>query len=249
MINLEELNLNLSVGRYNSSFIDGIQLHEQVLIHLRQLNKFTFNISTRVRNDDATVYLQSNEDIQRSFIGKSYPQVVSYTEINSTKMEGNCHIHSLPFDFDCIFNLDNSFQGGTFHKVRYLKMNDTLPFEYKFLKRISQDFTFVRFLYIGSCPPPKDKNNSLELITFPYLTLLDLEYVHNDYVELFLLRKTAHLPSLLHLTVKYKSLTIITNHFRKDPMYFNFQTVKTLRALEPFVRSENFHQYFPLLFN
>ena len=46
MINLEELKLYLSVDRYDSTYIDGIQLYDQFLIYMTQLKKFTFNIKT-----------------------------------------------------------------------------------------------------------------------------------------------------------------------------------------------------------
>ncbi len=42
MINLEELELYLSVERFDSTYIDGIQLYDQFLIYMTQLNKFTF---------------------------------------------------------------------------------------------------------------------------------------------------------------------------------------------------------------
>lgn len=109
MINLEQL--QLLVFRLESNFIDGIQLYEQFLTYRTQLTEFTFNIQTDVVDDGTTVDLQSNNDIQRSFIGRSYQQVASYVHTESTKTEGTCHIYSLPFVFDCLHNLDNSFQG------------------------------------------------------------------------------------------------------------------------------------------
>ena len=126
-------------------------------------------------------------------------------------------------------------------------MFDVHPFEYKLIKRVSQDFIFLQFLYICNNHPLKEKHNSAGLITFPYLTLLDLEYAHIDYVELFLSKKTANLPSLLHLATTYISLAAITNNFLEDVKHFNSQTVKSIRFLEPFVRSKKFHHYFPLL--
>ncbi|CAF3983863.1 unnamed protein product [Rotaria sordida] len=81
MINLEELKLYLDVGRFNSTFIDGIQLYDQFLIHMTQLKKFTFYINTTVfkNKNNARVELPSNEDIQHSFIGRGYQQVASST--------------------------------------------------------------------------------------------------------------------------------------------------------------------------
>ncbi|CAF4352680.1 unnamed protein product, partial [Rotaria sordida] len=78
MINLEELKLYLLVGRFNSSYIDGIQLYDQFLIYMTQIKKFTFNIKSMVYNSDVSVKLPSNEDIQRSFTGRGYQKVASY---------------------------------------------------------------------------------------------------------------------------------------------------------------------------
>ena len=77
MVNLEELNLYLSVGRIDATYIDGVQLHDQVLIHMTHLNKFTFNIETSVYIENVPVELPSNEDIKRSFIGRGYEQFAS----------------------------------------------------------------------------------------------------------------------------------------------------------------------------
>ena len=94
---------------------------------------------------------------------------------------------------------------------------------------------------------PKNNEYSLTLIAFPYLTYLDLQDAHYNYAELFLLKINAHLPNLLNLFIQYKSLTTITNNFTNDAMYFNFSKLKSLGVCQPFVRSKNFHEYFPLL--
>ncbi len=92
-----------------------------------------------------------------------------------------------------------------FHKVRYLTMDDdSTAFEHKLFQLISQDFPFVECLNIFNGYPQNDKQHSSILITFPYLTFLNLK--HADNAELFLLKTNRHLPSLLHLSMKYKSL-------------------------------------------
>ncbi len=92
----------------------------------------------------------------------------------------------------------------------------------------------------------KDKEDSLTSITFPHVTFVDLKHAHVDYAELFLLKKTMHLPRLLNLFINYKSLIMITNNFTNDAMHFNFEILKSLDVYEPFVRPDNFHEYFPL---
>jgi hypothetical protein len=88
----------------------------------------------------------------------------------------------------------------------------------------------------------EDKQYSSTLITF-----LDLKVAHIDYAEIFLLRKTTHIPRLLNLSMEYKSLKKITNNFTSDAIHFNFETVKSLDVCQSLVSLENFRRYFPLL--
>ena len=247
MGNLEELNLSLLVFRINSTFLDGIQLYDQFLISMPQLKKFTFNIKTMVCICDPEIILQSNEDVQNSFIRRGYEQVASYVHTNPMEIKRKCHIYSLPFDFDHFLELNTSFQGGIFPKVRYLKMFDSYPFEYKLIKLISKQFPFLQILCLCNKHPQQDKKDSATLITFPYLKYLDLKDAHDDYAELFLLEKTTHLPRLSGLAIQYESLTNITKNFTADVKQFNFGTLKSLDLCEAFVRPESFHRYFPSL--
>ena len=142
MINLEELRLYLRIWRKDSTYVDGIELYDQFLIHITQLKKFTFFIKTVVWNKDNNVELPSNEDIQRSFLGRNYPPVSSYLNPHLYSMDGECEIYSLPYDFQWYEELENSFQGGMFDKVRQLNMADKVPFEYKLFLTI---FLFLNF--------------------------------------------------------------------------------------------------------
>ncbi len=52
---------------------------------------------------------------------------------------------------------------------------------------------------------------------------------------------------LLDLKIEYESLVIVTNNFTSDEARVNCEKLKRLDIKEPFVRPENFHQFFPLL--
>ncbi len=247
MINLEELQLCLRVVRLNSTYISGNQLYNQFLVYMSKLKKFTFDIKTKVRNQNVNIKLPLNEEIQHSFVGRVYQQVFSYVNTNSSKRQGECHIYSLPYDFEYFFNVDNSFQGGTFKKVRQLQMKDTVPFKYELFQRISQDFPFLKYLYITNGRAMKNKSYVSTLITFHFLTFLHLDGAHDDYVVLFLLEEYAHLPRLSHLSIDRESLKKITKNFTIGSMYFNFSKLITLDVGESFVRPKNFHVYFPIL--
>ncbi|CAF1033448.1 unnamed protein product [Adineta steineri] len=247
MINLEELKLYLLIKVYDLNYVDGIQLYNELLCHMNKLNKFIFNIQTFVWRCDTNINLSSNEDIQRSFIGKEiYPQINSYININSS-IESKCHIYSLPYQFEYLLEINNSFPGDMFHSVRYLVVIDIFPFEHKFFQIISHDIPFIEILHIRNDQPQKYKQySSTELITFHYLKFLDLQSAHENYAEQFLLKKITYLPRLLNLYINYESLIMITNNFTIDTTYFNFSRVKDLYLDQSF-SSEKCHQYFPML--
>jgi hypothetical protein len=250
MINLEELILFLLVIRIDSTYIDGIQLYDDILIYMPQLKKFTFSINTGVINKKNPIHLSSNEDIQNSFIGREYGQVGSYVFYRTMDNIGYCHVYSLPYQFEHFFGLNNSFhfQHGIFDKVRRLTMNDWRPFEHQFFKLTSYYFPFLKELTIYNGQPQKDKEHSSTLVIFPHLILLDLVHTHDDYVEQLLLAKNTHLPCLLDLCITYESLTMLTNNFITNPTHLNCTQVKKLHIdNKPFIRPETFHKYFPLL--
>ncbi|CAF1043060.1 unnamed protein product [Adineta ricciae] len=247
MINLEELQLYLVVVRKELCCVDGFDLWYQFLDRMTQLKKFTFNIHTTVWARWPQTIIPSNEDIQRSFHGRNYPPVVSCITKRPKLFDHECHIYSLPYDFEYYSDLNNRFQGGMFSKVRQLKMRDNVPFEYSLFEVVARDFPFLQFLYISNTNPMKDKEYSCALIAFPYLTLLNLHEANVDYAELFLSQTKMHLPCLLNLSLELNQLTSITNHFTEDPTHFNLKTLKSIDVCESFVRPENFHQYCPLL--
>jgi len=251
MINLEELTWFLLVVRFDSTVIDGIQLHDEILTHMPRLNKFTFsmNIALIIKND-IKIDIVSKEDIQRSFIGKGYGQVQVGSYVYSKPLSSviQYHIYSLPYQFENFVGLNNSFQGGMFHKVRCLTMNDnTRPFEHQLFEVISQDFPFLKELIINNVLPQQNKQHSSSLIIFPHLILLSLVEAHVDYAEQFLVDKNTHVPCLLDLRIAYESLTMITKNFTNDATRLTCAKLKRLHMDSLSGRPKNFHKYFPLL--
>jgi hypothetical protein len=61
-----------SVIRFDSIYIDGIQLYDQFLIYMTKLKKFTFYINTVVSSFRTRLELSTNEDI-----GRGYQKVAS----------------------------------------------------------------------------------------------------------------------------------------------------------------------------
>ncbi|CAF1149881.1 unnamed protein product [Adineta ricciae] len=245
MINLEELNLCLQIARSNTTFIDGNQLYNQFLISMTKLKKFTFNINTFVHYRNVNVELQSNEEIQRSFTGRFYQEVFSHVKINPSERVGECHIYSLPYNFEYYFNVDNSFSGGRFEKVRQLRMYDPFGFTFELFHRISQDFPCLEYLNITNGRAMRVKPDlCTSVITFPYLKFLNLREAHDDYGVFFLLKQYVHLPQLACLRVRQASLEKITKNFTSDPMTLNLSKVKDLNVGLWFAPLATFHMYF-----
>ena len=245
MSNLEELTLFLLIYRYDSTYNDGNQLYDQILIHMPRLNKFNFSINTSIYYTYINTTLPSNDDIQRSFIGRKYQQVGSYADDDLMLSLPRCHIYSLPYQFENFFFSTNSFQGGIFEKVKWVKITDTRPFEHEFFKIISKSFPFLIQLTVQNYEQQQNKQHSSTFVVFPHLLSLHLTGAHDDYAEELLLKKNTHLPCLKRLTIRYQSLEIITNHFTNNAIEFNCTELTYLSIAEPFVARENFHLYFP----
>ena len=248
MSNLEELILYLRVMRDDLPYIDGHHLSDEIFLHMPRLNKFTFRISTMVLNLDGNLTHLSNDDIQRSFVGKIYQSVGSYTDENPMKENVQCNVYSLPYPFNMFHDLNNCFQGDMiFEKVRLLAVYDKRPFNHEFFRLVSRCFSCLRTLRIENDEQQIDQQHSSTLILFPHLTSLNLTLAHNDYAEQFLLKRKTCVPRLVHLYIEYESLVMLTNHFTNDRTVLNCAQLKSLSIVEPFVRPKNFHSYFPRL--
>ncbi|CAF0901573.1 unnamed protein product [Rotaria sordida] len=253
MLNLEELTLFLSVVRSKSTYIDGNQLYDKVLNYMSQLNKFIFNIHTRIMNDfiinnNIKIDLPSNDDIRNSFIKRGFKSIDTCADDKLINNRGNCHVYSLPYQFNEFLFMNSCFQGGKFDKVRLLTMFDIRPFEHELFKIISQDFPFLQQLHIcNNHRQINEHHHSSTLITFNYLFKLHLYAVHKDYVIQFLSDKNTRLPCLTNLIIEYKTLVAVTNNFTNDATRLNCSKIKYLVTYEPFVRSQNFVAYFPSL--
>ncbi|CAF1236036.1 unnamed protein product [Adineta ricciae] len=249
MINLEELTLFLYAVRWQSTFIDGVQLQDQIIMRLPQLNKFTFSIYTTdcCYNKDVNFEFQPNKDLGRSFTHKIFRQVASYVHINRLGTGGDSHVYSLPYEFEDFIHLNNSFPGGMFNKVVRLKMLDAFPFEHTLFKTVSDSFPQLKHLIIWNDKPQERKHCSSVLNVFPHLILLDLLGAHMSYAEELLYNTNSILPRLHDLHIQYESLRMITNNFTIDVACLNCNKLRKLNLNEVTVLPENFHQYFPLI--
>lgn len=249
MICLEQLIFYLTINE-RSTFIDGIHIENEILIHLPMLKTFTFNIITNARIINE-VNRTSNEEFQQTFLNnKRYGEVICYVDYYLYG-RARSHAYSLPFMKDELLEITNSFPGGLFSNIRRLFLTDPLhPFEHEFFMRISQDFPFLNSLFMINRKPQKYKrlNNHCEtssIIEFPHLTNLSLNFNHIDYLEQFLSDTNTLLPQLAYLDVSYKDLEIVTEDFTRDKTRRNCAKLEHIHFCESIVHSRNFYLYFP----
>ena len=228
-----------------TTYIDGVELQDEILIFMPRLKKFAFNLITSLLCNKVDIFRLPNEDIQRSFIDWKFGQVASHLEMFSVDTgQIRHHIYSLPYEFD-FFYVSSTFQGGTFDNVRRLLMKDSRPFECHFFKMISQHFPFLTGLYVANRHPQNEQRESTTPIVFPYLARLSLGNCHEDYVYQLLVHSKCHLPRLSDLTVGYTLLAIVTNNFTNDATRPACSKVTNLTLNESFVRTKHFDEYFP----
>ncbi|CAF2045231.1 unnamed protein product [Rotaria magnacalcarata] len=222
MTNLEELNLHVVVY-CEKRFIDGYDLKRNVISRLLQLNKFVFNIRSRLPLNDQA-YLSSNEDCQRSF---------------NDRKEGQCHIYSSPYPAKYYEYITNNFPDGLFKYVREFSLYDERPFEHEFFIKIAKSFPFMEKLTVYNNKPQlskfdersTDDNRHLSVIQYPYLRLLDLFDAHDDYAEQFLLEFKTCLPIKVDLHVHFSTLSRVTHNFTRNATRMN--CAKIIDAVVP----------------
>ncbi len=249
--NLEELTLNI-VNEDRTTFIDGTHINNEILVHMPQLHKFNFYIRTKIKLNHSVHYL-SSDDIQRTFTNIGYRHMGCI--LNSIGRRSICHVFSVPFAFDYLEYIGNTFPSTIFPHVIHLGVHDVVPFKHEFFARIARFFPLLKELRVINFVSPSQIRNKLDsddnqlypVIEYPYLDSLCLEHAHIDYVEQFLNETKTHLPRLTKLAVDYDKLTTITENYTRDTTRLNCAKVKQLIIEKALVHSKDFYVYFPLL--
>ncbi|CAF0922588.1 unnamed protein product [Rotaria sordida] len=129
MTYLEKLTLYIRLVD-RSTFVDGTYLHNEILMHMSQLHRFNFYISTQIPIDDS-VHRLSDDNIKQTFNNIGYYQtsciVDYYCSLNAIS-----HVFSLPFLFNRLEMITNRFSSIIFSHVTYLQVVDTIQFNYSF---------------------------------------------------------------------------------------------------------------------
>lgn len=233
-------------------FVDGTQIRDGILVHMPQLNKFVFHITTEIRKEYIGHQL-SNDDIQKTFTKIGYEQVGCI--VKNLRRSGSCQVFSLPFIGDFLTSVGNIFPSTVFCHVKKLGLFDIVPFEHEFFLRIARFFPSLTKLDVSNLTPQLHSSNVFDsngnqlypIVEYPHLTSLGLLSCHTDYIEQFLNNTKTHLSRLTHLKINYDQLRFVTQDFTRDATRFHCAQVKELIIYRTLVPSKDFCTYFPLL--
>jgi hypothetical protein len=251
MSNLEKLGLYLAAF-VNGTFIDGNNLKKNILNHMSQLNQFTFDIRSVICINNE-MNLPSKEDIQYTFRDFQYTKIISCVDYFLERKQGQCHVYSYPFRMQYYEDITNNFPGEIYQYVRVVSLYDEHPFEHEFFIRISQSFPFMEKLSVINYHAQNQKqsyksmndNHNLSVIKYCYLTELDIQQVHDDYIEEFLFNTKTYLQNNILLDIKYKSLQRVTHDFTRDDTRINCAKINEIYLFGKVKYSKSLQDYFP----
>ncbi|CAF3049737.1 unnamed protein product, partial [Rotaria sp. Silwood2] len=226
MTYLEKLTLYIRI-RNRAIFVDGTNLHTDVLIHMPRLHTFSFYFNTENQFNDS-VHPLSDKDIQQTFTNIGYHQIAC--SVNYCRnYRAICHVFSLPFIFNRLQNITNKFPNIIFNDVTYLMVADAIPFKYEFFIRIAKAFPSLKYFSIINLMSPlwnfnlytADNIDSLSYIEYLNLISLDVKYVDDYYIEQFLLDTKTYAPRLTEIKVHFDRLQTVTENFTRDATRYN----------------------------
>jgi hypothetical protein len=252
MCNLEKLDLDLTVI-VNESFLDGNSLKKNLLYRLSKLNQLTFSIHSIMFLNNP-IELSSQKQIAETFEDFPNAQIVTRLDSFPERKRSQCHVYSSPFFMQHYHNLTNNFPGGFYRYVRFLSLYDTQAFEHEFFLRISQAFPLMQKLTLINLQGQSREESSqsindeqgLTLVKYFHLIELELDQVHDDYVEEFLSHRKTFFSNSIYLCIRYQSIARVTHHFRRDSTQMNCRKIKKIFLLGGDDYSiESLENYFP----
>jgi len=252
MTYLEKLTLYIRINN-RSTFVDGTNLHKDILIHMPRLHTFSFYIESEIRFDNSVHHLSDN-DIQQTFTNIGYHQIacsVNYCR-NRTAI---CHVLSLPFIFNRLENITNKFPNIIFSDVTYLIVLDSIPFNNEFFIRIAKAFPSLKDFSIINITSPlwdidsdtADNIDSRSYIEYLNLTSLNVTFADDYYIEQFLLDTKTYVPRLTKIKVRFDHLQTVTENFTRDATRYNCRNIKRLSFETTMNYPKELYLYFPSL--
>jgi hypothetical protein len=235
--------------------IDGTYVQHDILDYMPQLHSFIFYICTYVKTADLSSKL-SSEDIQQTLTNIGQEHVMSTVNYIQYGMIAACSIFSLPFQFDYLKHLGNTFPNIVFNYVTFLLIEDRNPFEHEFFIRIARSFPLLKHLRIfniesqvlnGLMTFSSDNCQLHSISEYFHLTRLDVRYAHIDYVDQFLNETKTFIPCLKELVVNVDHLKVVTKHFTRKETRRNCAKVNQLDTRGFFFYTDDVFLYFPSL--
>ncbi|CAF1669977.1 unnamed protein product [Rotaria magnacalcarata] len=252
MSNIEKLGLYLTID-VNDKFIDGNDLKKNVINRLPQLSVFTFDIRSLMFIDQ--INLPSKKDIEESFRDFQYTKIISYVDYFLEKKTGQCHVFSYPSEMPYYQKITNNFPDGLYQYqyVRFISLYDEYPFEHEFFIKISQSFPFMERLSLINHQSQIHKqsykltnhNFNSTIVKYNYLITLDIEEVHDDYIEEFLFNTKTYFHNNIVMSINYKSLERVTRNFTRDVTRINSAKINEIFLSGEKHYSNSLRDYFP----
>ncbi|CAF3872857.1 unnamed protein product [Rotaria sp. Silwood1] len=174
MSNIESLNLYLTIDN-QTTFIDGEHIYNEIIVHMSQLQTLNFCFCTFIQFDYLVHHL-FKDDILQTFSNIMCQQVDCM--INYRRYDVKYHVFSLTFMFDYLPLIDNIFPNIIFnHVIRLMS--------FPLLKELHV-FNLMSQSSISNKLNSNDNQLHSTITEYPYLTLLNLGFVHHDYIDQFL---------------------------------------------------------------
>jgi hypothetical protein len=173
MANLEELTLYLTF-KNRTTFIDGTDIYNEILVHMPRLHLFNFCICTNTTKN-LLVHHLSKDDIQRTLCNIKYQQMDCI--VNYPYSTAICYVFSLPFMFEILRFIGNTFPSIVYSHVKYLTVKDEVPLKDEFFHRIAWSFPLLEQLCVINIMPQssisderKSNDNQLHSIVKYFLS-------------------------------------------------------------------------------
>jgi len=244
MSNLEKLDLYLTIY-VRDRFIDGHDLKKNIFNCMPQLNVFSFDIRSLMFINNQMNF-PSKEDIQRTFTDFQYTKIISYVDYFLEKNLSQCHVYSYPSQMQYYQRITNNFPGGIFKYVRLISLYDKHPFEHEFFIQICQSFPFIENLSLINHQSQKHKeSHNLSIVKYNYLITLNIENVHDDYLEEFLFNTKTYFHNNILVYINYKSLERVTYNFTRDSTRINCAKINQIYLSGEKNYSKSLQDYFP----
>ncbi|CAF0850956.1 unnamed protein product [Adineta steineri] len=171
---LEKLTLYLRIQNRNT-FIDKIQLENEILNYISKIQVFTFYISTY----NETIDLFSNVVAQQPTIYIKNQHVNSIINYISS-CTAVCSIFSIPFEFHRLEDIGNLFPDIIFNHVTYLLVQDINPFNHEFFIWVARAFPFLNNLRVTNFES-QSSNNILNVSNYSKKMELDHSIINEYY--------------------------------------------------------------------